>query len=134
MTAQSKALRAQSEGVIWDRSMAYQITLRQKLNVTVMLKELMLGASGLKELSNTQVQCIRIALGKVMPDLQAVQVSVETNAPASKADIDALLLAAGLDPESEWNHDSDVIEAVPDNGHESEVVQNGDDLSVQKQE
>lgn len=126
MSAQTKALE-QSQGIVWERSAAYQITLRQKVKTGQILKRLVLHALGKVEMTATQVQAARILLGKTMPDLQAIAVSVEQDKPVSKGDIDAMLLAAGLEPDNEWNGGVIEGESVPNTGHaetENDTAQN----------
>ena len=69
---------------------------------------------GLESMLISEITAARILLDRTMPTLQAIQVSVEANAPVSKGDIDSLLMAAGLNPENEWR----LIEGetVPDTG------------------
>jgi hypothetical protein len=112
MTAQTIALQ-NGQGITWERSQAYQITMRQKIDTGRILDRLVAHVLGKIEMTATEIQAARILLGKTMPDLQAIAVNIEANTPASKADIDAMLMAAGLSPESEWDNDSDVIESVP---------------------
>lgn len=48
---------------------------RQKIKITMLLNRLTDHAMGKLELSATQVQAIKILVGKVLPDLQATQIS-----------------------------------------------------------
>ena len=111
----SQALRVnEKQHVTWERTMQYQITLRQKIDTHLILERLMKHALGFEPMEPSEINAGRILLDRTMPTLQAIQVSVESNQPVSKGDIDAMLMASGLNPEREWQ--ALEHEAVPDTG------------------
>ena len=63
------------------------------------LKRMLLG-----ETVTTQQQVAALAVyNKTVPSLQAVAIQVTDNTPQSKADIDGMLMLAGLEPDTHWD-------------------------------
>ena len=64
-----------------------------------------------------ELGAIKLALGKVLPDLQAVAVNLSADKPATRHDIDALMHSVGLNPALVWGDetivDTDAIESQP---------------------
>ena len=76
--------------------------LRQRIDASKAVETINKAIKG-KEISRIQLDACRIALNKVLPDLQAVAIGVlDGDAPLTKADIDAMLLEAQVKPESVW--------------------------------
>ena len=58
----------------------------------------------LGETVTTQQQVAALAVyNKTVPSLQAVAIQVTDNTPQSKADIDGMLMLAGLEPDTHWD-------------------------------
>ena len=88
MTGKSKQGRIRSFGE----------RLRERIDADLAVKQMMAAINGDIELSQTQAQMIRLALDKCLPNLQAVAVAVHNSEPQSRHDVDAMLLAAGINP------------------------------------
>lgn len=84
------------------RVRAFGEVLRNRIDSTLALEVLHAAMSG-QDVTRTQLEACRIALGKVLPDLQAVAIAIEDNRPATKADIDSLLLQSKLNPALIWS-------------------------------
>ena len=98
--------------------------LRNNINAGKAVSTLNQVIRGDLEISQTRLAAIKLALGKVLPDLQAVAVAIENKTPINKHDVDALLLQAGLRPDMAWqavdnkrviDGEHDVIEADSSN-------------------
>ncbi len=76
--------------------------VRLRINVTMAVDKLNDAIKG-KPTSRSQMEAIRIALSKVLPDLKAVAIQFDDNTVISKADIDSMLLASGLKPDDTWD-------------------------------
>ena len=99
--------RKQSEMSMMADATGYRIrsfgeTLRTRINVSMAVDKLNAAIMG-KPITSRQLEAIRIALAKVLPDLKAVAVEFNDNTVTSKADIDSMLLAAGLKPDNSWD-------------------------------
>lgn len=114
MPIHSLTYAAEKDVVVWERTMSYQISMRQKIDTHLILERLMRHVLGLEPMLISELTAARILLDRTMPTLQAIQVSVESSTPVSKGDIDAMLMASGLSPEREWQ--ALEHEAVPDTG------------------
>lgn len=60
-----------------NRRKPYPDIARERIEAAKLLKRLQDHADGACEMTNTQVQAARILLGKVIPDLKAVEISGE---------------------------------------------------------
>ena len=98
--------------------------LRERIKAGMAVNVLNKVIKGSLEVSQTRLAAIKLALGKVLPDLQAVAVAIENKTPINKHDVDALLLQAGLRPDMAWqavdnkrviDGEHDVIEADSSN-------------------
>ena len=72
--------------------------LRKRIDATLALDVIHAALRG-EDITRTQLDAARIALGKCLPDLKAVSIDLGSDAPATKADIDALLLSHGMRPD-----------------------------------
>ena len=62
------------------------------------------------DMSRVQFDAIKKAIDKCLPDLKAVQVVVTQQDATTKADIDAMLMEAGLNPDTEYTNERSSIE------------------------
>ena len=84
------------------RLRSFAETLRTRINVSMAVDKLNDAIMG-KAITSQQLDAIRIALAKVLPDLKAVAVQFNDNTVTTKADVDSMLLAAGLKPDNSWD-------------------------------
>jgi DNA-binding transcriptional regulator YdaS (Cro superfamily) len=92
-----------------------QSHLREKIQAGIAVTKLNQALAGEITLSATHFAAIKLALGKVLPDLQAVAVAIEHNMPTSQEDMNAKLTQAGINPAIAWamlNNESIDGEAV----------------------
>ena len=73
--------------------------LRKRIDATLALDVIHAALRG-EDITRTQLDAARIALGKCLPDLKAIAVDFGPDVPLTKADIDALLLSHGMRPDS----------------------------------
>ena len=86
-------------------------TVRQRIDSTEAVKYVMAVAKGTVEGETNRLKACQMLLDRTSPTLKAVAVILEDKHAASKHDIDAMLLQAGLQPELEWqNNGLPVIE------------------------
>ena len=78
-------------------SPAYADLLRTRIKAARAI-DVLNGAIEGNDITATQLGAIRLALGKVLPDLQAIAVKVEQTKVSSRADIEAMLIQAGIEP------------------------------------
>ena len=97
-------------------------TLRRRIDAAQAVDKLNDAIAGRVELTGVQLGAIKVALGKVLPDLAAVQVSTDHDGPATLADVHGLLLAAGLKPEA-------VLPAIVDSTSDSANIVDGEAAS-----
>ena len=102
--------------------------LRNNINAGKAVSTLNQVIKGDLEISQTRLAAIKLALGKVLPDLQAVAVAIENKTPINKHDVDALLLQAGLRPDMAWQAVDN--KRVIDGEHETVPTENNDDEAV----
>lgn len=79
------------------RIRSYGEVIRERIDSAMALDVLHAAMRG-EDVTRTQLEACRIALGKVLPDLKAVAVALDERKALTKADIDAMLLSAGLQP------------------------------------
>lgn len=86
-------------------------TLRKRLAASEAVKVVNGLVSGeIQEISRTRFDAIKLTLNKCLPDLKAIEMTVSDMRPATKEDVDAMLLEAGLNPEEEYTNPSSPIE------------------------
>ena len=68
--------------------------------------------SGKIELTATRAQMVKLAIDKTLPSLATVAIAIQDNRGHDKADIDALLLQAGLTPEMEFKDQLAVVSII----------------------
>ena len=102
--------------------------LRERIKAGMAVNVLNKVIKGSLEVSQTRLAAIKLALGKVLPDLQAVAVAIENKTPINKHDVDALLLQAGLRPDMAWQAVDN--KRVIDGEHETVPTENNDDEAV----
>ena len=84
------------------RLRSFAESLREKIDATLAVDKLNLAIRG-ELITRIQLESIRIALAKVLPDLKALEVQFTDNTIVSRHDIDAMLLASGLKPDTSWD-------------------------------
>ena len=77
---------------------SHSATLRSRIQAGIAIDKLNKAIQGTEELSVTQFNCIRLAIDKCLPSLQAVMIEMNVNDSQSPADLIAQALAAGIDP------------------------------------
>lgn len=104
-------------------------TLRRRIDAARAVDRLNQAIAGEVELTGVQLGAIKVALGKVLPDLAAVQVSTDHDGPATLADVHGLLLAAGLKPDAVLPAIVDGVQSEPvesDGSHDAQIMDAND--------
>jgi hypothetical protein len=81
-----------------ERPEAYWETIRERIDAGKAVGNLNRMVDGI-ELPAQQERATLFIINKLLPSLQAVAVQVQHTQPASKGDIDALLLSSGIKPD-----------------------------------
>ena len=73
-------------------------TLRERIKAGMAVDKLNKAIAGTEELSVTQFNCIRLAIDKCLPSLQAIMVHMNVEKADSMPDLIAQAQEAGIDP------------------------------------
>jgi hypothetical protein len=97
-----------------NRTVADYVHYQSKIDTALIIQIYTEHLTGERELSATQVAVGNSLLSRVLPTLQAVAVQVDDKRPLTKADVDAKMLASGVDPAAIWaSIDSKAPKSVP---------------------
>jgi len=76
--------------------------LTEKIRAGRILKRMQAAALGEIEVTQQEIAAARLVLGKVLPDLKAVEQTIKDERKKTREQIDAQLVANGIDPKVIW--------------------------------
>lgn len=109
---------------------------RKKISGSNMLVELVKFSEGKIEMSAARANVILRLVGKILPDLQSVEVSATINHRGlNRLELESRLLMLGKDPKQVWNSlNGQNSDSVPVLEHDAESDQASDDQNNDKSE
>jgi hypothetical protein len=113
------------------RKRSFGEVLRSRIDSALAIEVIHAAMQG-QDVTRTQLDAARIALGKCLPDLKAVALQISESAQVTKADIDSLLLAHGLQPETEFSRiiDGHTVDQLPTIADDANTLKNKENHTI----